>query len=510
MKNLLLIGLFFLAFFACSISQNSSSDELPEDQTALIWAKFEKKKINTIDLSNNHTDLKAFDPIIKQARIVAFGESDHNLHEQTQFRLRLFEYLVREKGFTHFVAESGFLEGRIIDQYIQGEGGFSNYEEVMHYGFTHSMGPWEEMKAIINWMRDYNLDPANSNKPKLHYYGVDEPVTGTSIYYPLEYLKEYLEKVDPKYVASSNFSKMIAIAKKSNRIFELAENFFLQNYGSKKINPDFLDSVCGFSYRELTGEEQKFLAKWIKNIANRIKIRRLKYMAESSESDYLWYAQIAQLCTQLIRTQELRLKYPYNPYDATVAGALGLNYTPPADEEENKIQYFQQYFHQREGKEMSLRDNLAWILNQSTKNKIFFVAHNGHIQKVILNTGLGLSKSAGVLLKEKFGKNYVAIASTMNHLVDKTSRQILEVDEYGNPIPKVSENPNCIEYIFSQAEENEQDGNILLFNLQNAPAWFDNDKREIRYQFPFRSMNVKQNFDGVLYFTNASRGVRME
>jgi len=58
--------------------------------------------------------------LIGDASIVALSEAVHGVAEPLRFRNGLLEYLAWEKGFSAIAIESGVLEGRTIDDYVQG------------------------------------------------------------------------------------------------------------------------------------------------------------------------------------------------------------------------------------------------------------------------------------------------------------------------------------------------------------------------------------------------------
>jgi len=69
------------------------------------------------------TDLAAFGKAVGDARMVALGEASHGTREFFQMNHRLFEYLVKEKGFTILAIEANWPESLAVDRYIKtGEG----------------------------------------------------------------------------------------------------------------------------------------------------------------------------------------------------------------------------------------------------------------------------------------------------------------------------------------------------------------------------------------------------
>ncbi len=95
--------------------------------------------------------------------------------------------------------------GRIVNDYILGRGAAS-YEEVADTGFGHGFGELDANRELVEWMREYNADPAHETK--LHFYGFDIPgKTGgpttprESLQNVLDYLTDMDREVGLKYQA---------------------------------------------------------------------------------------------------------------------------------------------------------------------------------------------------------------------------------------------------------------------------------------------------------------------
>lgn len=115
-------------------------------------------------------DYGHFGPIaaaIGDARIACIGEGQHGAPEFYQLKDRLFRYLVTEHGFTAFVLESGFPEGLRVNEWVQG--GAGDLDELSYNGITYGLGCCDEMRAQLQWMRDWNA----AHDRKLRFYGLD-------------------------------------------------------------------------------------------------------------------------------------------------------------------------------------------------------------------------------------------------------------------------------------------------------------------------------------------------
>ena len=62
-------------------------------------------------------------PPIDGARVVAVGESAHFNAESYRLRHLVLRHLVERHGFTAYAMESGFVEGRRVDAWLDGRPG---------------------------------------------------------------------------------------------------------------------------------------------------------------------------------------------------------------------------------------------------------------------------------------------------------------------------------------------------------------------------------------------------
>ena len=145
-----------------------SDDPARGAQAFLEWARGAAVPISIPRHDADYDDLSFIGDVIGNARVVAFGENAHYLHEWNRFRARLFKYLVRDHGFSVFILESGLVEGRHIHDYVDGKD--VPWERVVG-SVTNGWGVWAELQELIVWMREYNADPAN--RRRLRFYCTD-------------------------------------------------------------------------------------------------------------------------------------------------------------------------------------------------------------------------------------------------------------------------------------------------------------------------------------------------
>ncbi|MFI6483481.1 erythromycin esterase family protein [Nonomuraea sp. NPDC050663] len=104
----------------------------------------------------------------REVRVVALGESAHNIAEFYELKDRILRYLAEQHGFTAFVMESGFAEGLAVDAWVRG--GPGDITDVSRDGITYRFGDNDAMRRQLAWMRSAGVG----------FYGMDLPGSSTS------------------------------------------------------------------------------------------------------------------------------------------------------------------------------------------------------------------------------------------------------------------------------------------------------------------------------------------
>jgi erythromycin esterase len=172
----------------CLLAAAQMTSESPAE-IAARWVAANAIPIETVEAGHDFRDLQPLKQIVGNARIVALGESTHGTREFFQLKHRVFEFLVREMGFTVMAMESPLPEAFDLNQYVlTGKG-----DPIKALSNTHN---WrydtEEILDLIRWMRDYNSDPVNVHK--LKFYGFDMQSSARAAKVVLAYLR----RVDPE------------------------------------------------------------------------------------------------------------------------------------------------------------------------------------------------------------------------------------------------------------------------------------------------------------------------
>jgi erythromycin esterase len=143
--------------------------------------------IASLEPGADAADMAALGKLVGKAKIVALGEATHGSHEFFAFKRRALEYLVREHGFTDFAMETDWTQALEVNAWV--EHGVGDLDSAMKYLST--LWRTEEYRGLLQWMHDWNADPAHARKVRFH--GVDvgqAPATAHN-------LSAYLARVEP-------------------------------------------------------------------------------------------------------------------------------------------------------------------------------------------------------------------------------------------------------------------------------------------------------------------------
>ena len=140
--------------------------------------------IKTVEASTGFGDLQPLKRVFKDVRFVGLGEETHGTREFFQFKHRMLEFLVKEMGFRIFAIEASYSGCENINDYVMGrtDDGAKALD---------SQGFWtwntEEVRAMIDWMRDYNKSAPADRRVK--FVGFDIQINDPGRARLLEYLK---------------------------------------------------------------------------------------------------------------------------------------------------------------------------------------------------------------------------------------------------------------------------------------------------------------------------------
>jgi erythromycin esterase len=168
-KNLVLLGLTCLIIYSCSedlekIESTSQSSDVFTDILEMELNPLSSDPLNWSDI-----ELSFLDPIANKS-IVALGEATHGTAEFFNAKHRMFKYLVENHGFKILAFEADFGESLFINDAIQ-RGAADEIEDLMRSKMHYWTLKTEEVKNLLEWMCNYNIDKPDEDK--VQYFGID-------------------------------------------------------------------------------------------------------------------------------------------------------------------------------------------------------------------------------------------------------------------------------------------------------------------------------------------------
>ena len=161
-----------------------------DETTPAGWLAANATVLTSTELTSYNGDLSRLGAMIGDSSVVGLGDTTHGTHEYYTMKLRIIDFLVREKGFDVVALEGPFSLLNRINAYVQGGPGDAR-------ALLREMRPlyyfWdaEELLAIVEWMREYNAH--RGDRPAVQIAGFD-------VYEPYPASREvisYLYSVDP-------------------------------------------------------------------------------------------------------------------------------------------------------------------------------------------------------------------------------------------------------------------------------------------------------------------------
>ena len=101
--------------------------------------------------------------LIGDAKIVAIGENNHHIREFGALRDQVLRFLVERHGFSVLGFESGFAEGKLVDDWLRG--GPGEVADIGRDGFTFSLGESDETHEMLTWLRTRDVRYAGLDVP---------------------------------------------------------------------------------------------------------------------------------------------------------------------------------------------------------------------------------------------------------------------------------------------------------------------------------------------------------
>jgi len=140
-----------------------------------------------LNIGDNFNQFAFLDSTIRNRIILAIGENSHGTHEFFTTKFQIIEYCVTKLNYTTIGIESDYAGTSYANDYIQ-RGIGTSADAVYSMGISAWMTI--EMKEILEWLRQYNIDKPDQHKVSI--YGFDMQFTKPT----LTRLKLELTKLD--------------------------------------------------------------------------------------------------------------------------------------------------------------------------------------------------------------------------------------------------------------------------------------------------------------------------
>jgi erythromycin esterase len=189
-RNILILALLLATLVLPTAAQRRRASAPPSEAqlSAEAWLRVHAIPFETVEPGGADDDLLVLAPLAAEARVVELGEATHASHEFFAMKRRMFEFLVRHKGFTVFSIEATLADcDRINDYVVDGKGDPSALLKELGYWVWNT----DEVLALIQWMRAYNA--SRGGAPVVSFRGFDAQTPR----YTAQALATYLGRVDP-------------------------------------------------------------------------------------------------------------------------------------------------------------------------------------------------------------------------------------------------------------------------------------------------------------------------
>jgi len=129
------------------------------------------------------------DDALANVRIVGYGEDTHGTAEFTELAQELMLYLSRKHAYNLFIIETGFGEGRYLNDYIHGKR--KDLKNILNEHNSTWRYRTEEFYALMQRLRTYNENTSN----KIYLYGCEMQY----VIYDVRRIRDYLQQVGSQY-----------------------------------------------------------------------------------------------------------------------------------------------------------------------------------------------------------------------------------------------------------------------------------------------------------------------
>ncbi|MEO9485666.1 MAG: erythromycin esterase family protein [Ekhidna sp.] len=193
--------LFFLIFLSiisgCSKKDLHVEDCILTEAEDVLISELDMKyakPFGEISLEGEYPEIESLLDYLSNSQIVGLGEGTHGTAEFYDFKNYLFRKLVENLAFKAIVFEIPWGNALVIDDFVTKGIGTADQVVDQSYYWTYDT---EEVRELVQWMRDYNLGLVESEK--IHFVGCDPQ--GNSFKEETDIILDYLNTHMPSAVS---------------------------------------------------------------------------------------------------------------------------------------------------------------------------------------------------------------------------------------------------------------------------------------------------------------------
>lgn len=211
--------------------------------------------------AGSNVDLAGLAYAVRDARVVAVGESSHFIREFGLLRERVLRFLVERLGFTMLAYEYGFSEGVGVDSWVRGEGKENELEayasSALPVGLTEPLH-WLRARNLRGRDAGYVVDPDTPSSAAVRFAGIDLPAASGSLQEALKHVAAFLRQVDPEALSwldealrlSAGQDALTASLARLRQRFVSLEPYYVERAGQQQFDlaKHRIDGACAADY----------------------------------------------------------------------------------------------------------------------------------------------------------------------------------------------------------------------------------------------------------------------
>jgi erythromycin esterase len=356
------------------------------DAQFVEWARNSRVVLSTVEPGPPWDDLAPLGKMISGATVVALSEGVHYAAEPLQFRNRVVQYLVQEKGFTAVAIESGIVESQVVHEYVRG--GPGRAEAVLEQGIGWTFDRLPQNRALVEWLRAYNADKGNDHKA--NFYGFDVPGSAGN--------PKARRGVDTALVEALRY--LASVDRVAADRFHADLDPILPNL---RFDPHRSPSAAG--YDRLGQSERDALTAGIAQLIALLDRREAHYVATGGAQAYQW-GHRAAIGARQVDSWLRQIPHDWRPSSAPLRLPNdNARFLLTAEELRDRAQ----------------ADNLEWIVQQEgPSGRILVYGHRYHLSAAPVKRSYGERgdshhEAAGTYLRRRFGARLVTIGNLIDH-----------------------------------------------------------------------------------------------